>query len=353
MLYGKYLLAEKYLCEEILLVNIEYALRDERANIVSMTMIDIPSGLKQQFLLCKKRPMKTDNCYLLDMKKSNPTFPLSNIGEQINELYKGKEFELTYVAFIDCQLKVKVDLQLFTYLSNGGYFSIWEPEAPLKYFDSRKYGYLVIFRVFKIEDIIPEALLEKGRKGRNYYYRLSQTYYTDAKYPIIENSKFRDMKNNLIKYLESQQWLAEIIESDYELLPSEKYAENELESDLLKAVERNAKLSLEELENLINNKKCDRRSIIVESSRFYRDPDIVSYALKRANGVCECCNSPAPFAKKNGDKYLEVHHLIPLSEQGEDKIENVCAVCPNCHRELHYGKQSRQLAEKIKLRLNL
>ncbi len=28
---------------------------------------------------------------------------------------------------------------------------------------------------------------------------------------------------------------------------------------------------------------------------------------------------------------------IPLSEGGEDTVENAMAVCPNCHMELHYG----------------
>jgi 5-methylcytosine-specific restriction protein A len=34
---------------------------------------------------------------------------------------------------------------------------------------------------------------------------------------------------------------------------------------------------------------------------------------------------------------LEVHHKKQLSEGGEDTVENAIALCPNCHREAHYG----------------
>jgi len=28
---------------------------------------------------------------------------------------------------------------------------------------------------------------------------------------------------------------------------------------------------------------------------------------------------------------------VPLSEGGEDTLENAIALCPNCHRKMHYG----------------
>jgi len=74
------------------------------------------------------------------------------------------------------------------------------------------------------------------------------------------------------------------------------------------------------------------------SYSFQRDPDVVAEALFRANGICERCKNPAPFIRKsNGEKYLEVHHIVPLSDDGLDKVDNVLALCPNCHRELHHG----------------
>ncbi len=74
------------------------------------------------------------------------------------------------------------------------------------------------------------------------------------------------------------------------------------------------------------------------TSQYVRNPDVRAEVLCRANGVCEECHKPAPFVSKNtGQPYLEVHHRTPLSQGGEDTVENTIAVCPNCHRKLHFG----------------
>ena len=71
---------------------------------------------------------------------------------------------------------------------------------------------------------------------------------------------------------------------------------------------------------------------------FLRNPVVVKKALTNANGTCQICNKSAPFiSKKTGHPYLEVHHINPLSEGGEDSLANVLAICPNCHREKHFG----------------
>ncbi|PGE91793.1 HNH endonuclease [Bacillus toyonensis] len=46
------------------------------------------------------------------------------------------------------------------------------------------------------------------------------------------------------------------------------------------------------------------------------------------------CEQHAPFQGKQGNPYLEVHHLIWLSECREDTIYNPVGVCTNCHRKL-------------------
>jgi 5-methylcytosine-specific restriction protein A len=71
---------------------------------------------------------------------------------------------------------------------------------------------------------------------------------------------------------------------------------------------------------------------------FERSPAIVALALKKAAGVCGKCGKDAPFySKRNGEPYLEIHHIKPLAEGGADHMDNTIALCPNCHREKHYG----------------
>jgi hypothetical protein len=71
---------------------------------------------------------------------------------------------------------------------------------------------------------------------------------------------------------------------------------------------------------------------------FVRNPDVVAEVLHRANGECERCRKPAPFLRKSDrTPFLEVHHRQPLAQGGLDTVANAEAVCPNCHREAHYG----------------
>jgi 5-methylcytosine-specific restriction protein A len=80
------------------------------------------------------------------------------------------------------------------------------------------------------------------------------------------------------------------------------------------------------------------RKVAVTSTSFVRDPDVIAEALYRAKGQCDECNKEAPFFRKSdGRPYLEVHHKLPLANGGKDTIDNVLALCPNCHRKAHFG----------------
>jgi 5-methylcytosine-specific restriction endonuclease McrA len=71
---------------------------------------------------------------------------------------------------------------------------------------------------------------------------------------------------------------------------------------------------------------------------FARNPDVVAEALFLAQGICQQCGQPAPFARrKDGTPYLDVHHGKRLPDGGEDTVDNAIAVCPTCHREAHHG----------------
>lgn len=80
------------------------------------------------------------------------------------------------------------------------------------------------------------------------------------------------------------------------------------------------------------------KKISVTSTAFYRSPVIVKEALKRANGICQECGDKYRFISKvTKEPYLEVHHKKPLSEGGSDTMDNVKAICANCHRKIHFG----------------
>jgi len=71
------------------------------------------------------------------------------------------------------------------------------------------------------------------------------------------------------------------------------------------------------------------------TTRYARDPHVAEYAKRRAKGICELCESPAPFSNGNGEPYLETHHIEWLAKGGADTVANTVALCPNCHRKMH------------------
>jgi 5-methylcytosine-specific restriction protein A len=80
---------------------------------------------------------------------------------------------------------------------------------------------------------------------------------------------------------------------------------------------------------------------------YTRSEATKQFALKSAEGVCQGCGEDAPFKSKNGDPYLEVHHLHRLSDGGPDKPENVIALCPNCHKRRHRGRDGDEFNERL------
>ncbi|MFM5585616.1 HNH endonuclease [Aeromonas rivipollensis] len=87
------------------------------------------------------------------------------------------------------------------------------------------------------------------------------------------------------------------------------------------------------------------------TTSYVRDPQVKAWILVAAASRCECCDAQAPFITVTGEPFLEAHHLRTLAEGGSDTVGNTVALCPNCHRELHFGanKEARRdaLYQKI------
>lgn len=88
-------------------------------------------------------------------------------------------------------------------------------------------------------------------------------------------------------------------------------------------------------------------SSVTQVTTIARDPKVKAWVLQQAQGQCECCDVIAPFTTLAGEPYLEVHHLIRLADGGPDMVSNVVAVCPNCHRRMHYGIDKYDIVESL------
>lgn len=79
---------------------------------------------------------------------------------------------------------------------------------------------------------------------------------------------------------------------------------------------------------------------------YDRDQKVRDTVLRRAKGMCEFCGALG-FLKPDGTRYLESHHVIALAKDGEDRVTNVIALCPNDHREAHFGKKAAQIEQAM------
>lgn len=101
--------------------------------------------------------------------------------------------------------------------------------------------------------------------------------------------------------------------------------------------EKKAKrLSDKELQEKAKESQSVKTSVRTTTTQTYeRNAFVTEFAKRRAKGICQLCNEPAPFNNKTGEPYLETHNIQWLSRGGSDTIDNTAALCPNCHKKMH------------------
>lgn len=75
-------------------------------------------------------------------------------------------------------------------------------------------------------------------------------------------------------------------------------------------------------------------------SHVKRDPKVRMAVLQRAQYRCERCTESRTFPG-----FLDVHHV--LGAELSDRFYNCVALCPNCHREAHYGENRDELNKQL------
>ena len=119
-------------------------------------------------------------------------------------------------------------------------------------------------------------------------------------------------------------------------IEKQSITQNELDEYVKKQIKKTQGLSTSELrQQAIKHRTKVGSSRPVTSNTYIRDEFISEYTKRCANGICELCENNAPFRDKNGNPYLESHHIVWLSKGGSDSIDNTVALCPNCHKKMH------------------
>lgn len=212
--YMKYGSKGKETVEEDKEEKLNFALRDEKVNLFSMVEGTDYLKYKYEIMLCKKQKLPA-RPYLLDIKKSNSTFALSESGRDYQNKVKDKDLPLKYIAYIDSYIKIKVDQKLFESLYNNGLFSTWLPEGPMKYFRWCEEGYITLFRVYELKSQVDERLLERGRRGRNSFFGLSEDIDLDILGPVLSDEEFNKIKSDIMKVISNSGFFIDSEDNKY------------------------------------------------------------------------------------------------------------------------------------------
>lgn len=127
--------------------------------------------------------------------------------------------------------------------------------------------------------------------------------------------------------------------------------------DELPSISINKLLNTEELgiELDISDSDYPQPALIKSTSveeTYLRSKKVVISALIKAEFKCEIDPNHFSFYNQLGRQYLEAHHIIPLSYQENfnnslDVVANIVALCPNCHRNIHYGVNRNFLVSSL------
>ncbi len=91
----------------------------------------------------------------------------------------------------------------------------------------------------------------------------------------------------------------------------------------------------------------------VTLNKYERNPKARAACIAAYGTACSVCG--IDFGKAYGPAFagkIEVHHIVPLSEIGEeyvvDPVRDLRPVCPNCHMALHSKKDGVYTIEELK-----
>ena len=101
-----------------------------------------------------------------------------------------------------------------------------------------------------------------------------------------------------------------------------------------------------------SNSPAEKRTGQTKRTWRERSRAVRAYVLARAKGTCEACDQEAPFLRQHdGSPYLEPYHTTRLADDGLDHPSTVAAICPTCHRRIHFGIDGDSWNQQLQKRL--
>jgi hypothetical protein len=194
-----------------------------------------------------------------------------------------------------------------------GYLHSWATLTDIKISDdnsSTVYSFTDLTKIIEYENGVKKSELILKSSGKNINENFIRPYaLCKTPYDIIENYSLD--KNELEEYY-------------YETLQEDGKRDNGIEK------------ILNEINNEMKEISPERREI--EINKIFRNDTAIVNMLKRYyNYRCQFPGCNARIQTKSGTDYVEVAHIIPVSEGGKSILKNLLVLCPNHHKEFDLG----------------
>lgn len=217
-----------------------------------------------------------------------------------------------------------IDLALFPFRIM---FKLLSKNSPHKGEVPKKMFYTDIPFINDITDIYP--LLNKLSDSHYLYY--------------LEHSSLKDLEINSKNYY--PKWYAWVVSSLREMnIVEETGSARNLTVELASPID-------EFIEGIVD--KMHYEEMFFESSKDFsdlknnirckpRNQMVVQVVLEKSGYRCFFNENHITFESYNRPNYVEAHHVIPVAlndsfDEELDCEENVIALCPNCHKAIHYA----------------
>lgn len=106
------------------------------------------------------------------------------------------------------------------------------------------------------------------------------------------------------------------------------------------------------LQKIKETKNSGQEKLIINSSSYKRDNYQIALIKKFHGYKCQFCHTT--IAKEDGGYYIEACHIHEKAKGGDESLNNILVLCPNCHKLLDYGKKEilEHTESKFSVKLN-
>ena len=167
------------------------------------------------------------------------------------------------------------------------------------------------------------------------------SYYSNLRRRLATNAMARDMDDNSnYKYSIGLQYLAQFISSKF-------YPKSKVKVVRTVSPSQSSADKYSEEDSFVEG-----ATVQATVDRSERNSEARNAAIRRDGYICRVCGFDFEKAYgKTGRQYIEVHHILPISqfdEEHEVRAEHLVCLCANCHAMAHRRRPEPFSIEELK-----